>query len=339
MTEHNVFFFGAGASKAEGGLLTSELLFESLNDRRVPKEFTLIVKRFLKDLFRINDVTKLKSEKEIPGFEELLTLVDVAILKQEELSRYWNADTLRRLREALVYCMARILKIKLRRLEGEPHLAYHQNFVTTILDQNKPDVHNSLVSLNYDILLDNPILARYPRIDIDYGVSFRNMHEPHQTRSMKLLKLHGSLNWAFCPVCNSIKLYREGKIADNIIAEKIPCDKDGAIQRPLLIPPTWLKVYDNAHLTKIWLESENVLRKASSVFFIGYSLPESDFHVRYLLKKSLFRSKNSPRVVVVTRPENAKGSDLYLRYKRFFGRIEYENVGFEKFSVTADKYF
>lgn len=340
MSEYRVFFFGAGASKAEGGPLTSELLFESLNHSMVPGEFTTIVKRFLKDFFGIDDTSKLKSAKELPGFEELLTLVDVAILKQEELSAFWNTNNLRQLREALVYCMARILRMKLSSSSvAEPCQEYHQKFVASILDQENFASSNSFLSLNYDILLDNPILARYPDIDIDYGVNFRNIHEPRQDRGMKLLKLHGSLNWAFCPVCNSVKLYREGKISDKIIAEKIPCDRDGAIQRPLLIPPTWLKVYDNAHLTRIWLESERVLRKANSVFFIGYSLPESDFHVRYLLKKSLFRSDYAPRVVVITRPENEEGSDLNLRYKRFFGKMEYYNVGFEKFAVTAKNYF
>jgi len=340
MPEHRVFLFGAGASKAEGGLLTSELLFESLSHPGVPEEFTSIVKSFLKDVFRIKNISGLHSVKEIPAFEELLTLVDVAIFKQEEFSASWNANNLRRLREALIYCMAKILRIKLSPGTGEePRQAYHQQFVANILDEENAVRDSCFLSLNYDILLDNPILNRYPEIDIDYGVSFRNIYEPRPGIGIKLLKLHGSLNWAFCPVCNSIKLHREGKISDKIIAERIPCERDGATQHPLLIPPTWLKVYDNAHLVRIWLESEHVLRNADSVFFIGYSLSDSDFHIRYLLKKSLFRSNISPRVVVITSTKNKKGSDLYLRYKRFFGHIEYHNIGFEKFSNSVKEYF
>jgi hypothetical protein len=339
MPEHRVFLFGAGASKAEGGLLTSELLFESLSHRGIPEEFTSIVKRFLKDIFRIEDISELHSAEEIPAFEELLTLVDVAIFRQEDFSASWNANNLRQLREALIYCMAKILRIKLSpETAQEPRQAYHEQFVASILERENAVNGNCFLSLNYDILLDYPILNRYPEIDVDYGVSFRNMYEPRPGVAIKLLKLHGSLNWAFCPVCNSIELCREGKISDRIIAEKIPCGKDGATQHPLLIPPTWLKVYDNAHLVKIWLESEHALRKANTIFFIGYSLPESDFHVRYLLKKSLFRSNISPRVVVITSTRNRKGSDLYLRYKRFFGDIEYHNIGFERFSRAVKDY-
>jgi hypothetical protein len=235
--------------------------------------------------------------------------------------------------------MAKILRIKLSPTAGEePHQKYHRQFVANILDDENATSSNSFLSLNYDILLDNPILDRYPQIDIDYGISFTNMFEPRPELGMKLLKLHGSLNWAFCPVCNSVRLNREGKISDKIIAERLTCGRDGAIQRSLLIPPTWLKVYDNAYLVKIWLESEHVLRKACSLFFVGYSLPESDFHIRYLLKKSLFRSNTSPRVVVITSPRNKEGSDLYLRYKRFFGQIEYHNIGFEKFSSAVKEF-
>jgi len=177
-------------------------------------------------------------------------------------------------------------------------------------------------------------LRLYPEIDVNYGVDFRNIPKARRGQQVKLLKLHGSLNWAFCPVCNSLWLSLRGKIADRIVTERICCDRDHAVQQPLLIPPTWLKVYDNPHLVKIWLEAEHTLRKANTIFFIGYSLPESDFHVRYLLKKSLFRKNTYPRIVVVTSPNNTQGSDLHKRYRRFFGPIEYYPIGFEEFSIS-----
>jgi hypothetical protein len=135
-----------------------------------------------------------------------------------------------------------------------------------------------------------------------------------------------------------MKLNLGGKIADRVITERILCERDGAVQRPLIIAPTWLKVYDNAHLLQIWLEAEHTLRKADAVFFIGYSLPESDVHVRYLLKKSLYRKDTNPRIVVVTSPNNKEGSDLQRRYERFFGEIEYYPIGFETFSNDVREY-
>ena len=57
--------------------------------------------------------------------------------------------------------------------------------------------------------------------------------------------------------------------------------------RPLLIAPTHLKDYRNPHLAQVWYEAERVLREADRAIFIGYSLPDDDVEVVYLLKRSL----------------------------------------------------
>jgi hypothetical protein len=57
--------------------------------------------------------------------------------------------------------------------------------------------------------------------------------------------------------------------------------------QPLLIAPTHLRDYRNPHLAQVWYEAEQVLREASRVVFIGYSLPEDDVEVIYLLRRSM----------------------------------------------------
>lgn len=341
MSEYNTFVFGAGASISEGGLLTSDLLFNSLRNRRVNQEFVSIVKRFLKDLFGVTNIDTVKSKKLLPSFEELLTIVDVALLKQEEFSSDWNTENLLELRRALVYCIARILKISIEGKVDDLLIRHHKRFVNSIFDKNisKKVGKSSFISFNYDILLDSALLDLHPDWDVDYGIKIRNFADPRPDLGIKLLKLHGSLNWKFCPVCNCMELNYEGKIADKIIAENIHCEKDEAIQRPVIIPPTWLKVYDNAYLVKIWLEAEHVLRKSGKVFFIGYSLPESDFHIRYLLKKSLHRSgEKGPEIIIITHSENKEDSPLHLRYQRFFGSVRLEPIGFETFAENPCRY-
>ncbi len=92
--KNQVFFFGAGASISEGGLPTSKLLFESLKNPRVDHRLVSSIIRFLKDLFSIENINGLKSAKCLPSFEELLTIVDVAILKQEESLKILNFQTI-----------------------------------------------------------------------------------------------------------------------------------------------------------------------------------------------------------------------------------------------------
>ena len=125
----------------------------------------------------------------------------------------------------------------------------------------------------------------------------------------------------------------------SIFTKSEVCEKDRSNQKALIIPPTWQKVYDNPYLVSIWLRAERSLQKASKVIFIGYSLPDSDVHIKYLLKKSLYRSRgNQPEIVVVDRTGNDRSSSEYYRYKRLFGEIDYQPIGFEEFTKTVGNF-
>jgi len=52
---------------------------------------------------------------------------------------------------------------------------------------------------------------------------------------------------------------------------------------PLIIPPTYLKRFGVMFRT-IWGRCVDVLSTASEVYFIGYSLPEADWHSRFILR-------------------------------------------------------
>ena len=116
------------------------------------------------------------------------------------------------------------------------------------------------------------------------------------------------------------------------------CERDHALQRPLIIPPTWQKNYDNPHLAAIWLKAEELLGDTERILFVGYSLPESDVSIRYLLKKSLFRCKYKPEIAVVTEKGKDESSEEYKRYRRLFGRISFESIGFEKLAEDPTMY-
>jgi len=52
----------------------------------------------------------------------------------------------------------------------------------------------------------------YPDYHLDYGIDFVNFERindwkrPHKNKAVVLLKIHGSLNWLYCPTCNHIEL-------------------------------------------------------------------------------------------------------------------------------------
>ena len=336
----DVFIFGAGASKAESAPTTSELLpkaFETFtSDRRVGH-----LKKFIKDLYNAD----LQDSNSIPSFEDVLGLLDTALQRQECFSKKWNRAEIPKLREHLMYAVCQILHTQLRG-RGIIHRTFMENLVNH--RSFAPDKYYFL-SLNYDILLDNAIADQRTtrHLDLDYGIDFRNFDvdwfRPRKQQSILLLKLHGSLNWIWCPTCNSVKVGRGKKIVLEIWTESTECENDHTLQEPLIILPAWYKSYDNPHISAIWLKAEKALREAERVFFIGCSLRESDSRVRYLLKKSLFRP-DGPNVAVVVVDKRRGGEDkragekLKNAYKKFFGRIDYQPVGFEHFAKTLQEY-
>ena len=151
-----------------------------------------------------------------------------------------------------------------------------------------------------------------------------------------LYKIHGSLNWAVCPTCQVVYIAdpRLGKIAGETFDRHATCITPGhAPLEALLITPTNLKSYAQAQVSKIWGLAEHALRGASQIVFIGYSLPDGDFHIKYLLQKALFRSPRPKIVVVDFKPDDAeRPTEEEVRYKRLFGPdITYFTGGFARY--------
>ena len=352
--EQVVFLFGAGASASEGGTLTNSLLPESFN-RFKNNGKVKNVKEYIRDIYH-NDCD---DKSNIPTFEEILGPIDIALQKQEHISSKWNNEKLAILRNDLIYCICKILE---QTLEHNKNI--HTNFINDLLGEHNERWNKcNFISLNYDILLDNALTRlgdKYStdrsgneyKIDLDYGIRFRNeielemienkdleeMWHPPGPMKVHLLKLHGSLNWLYCPTCNSIKITPKKKGVMKIFTESELCESDLSEQRPLIVPPAFIKTYDNPYLVSIWLQAERILQKASRVYFIGYSMPEADIQIQYLLKKSLFRCNgNFPKIIIVGKNSNNVNNDICNRYKRLFGHIEYLPIGFENLSSHLNK--
>jgi hypothetical protein len=76
------------------------------------------------------------------------------------------------------------------------------------------------------------------------------------------------------------------------------CRECQTFRRPVLIAPTHRKDYRNPHIAQVWYQAEQSLRLAEKAIFIGYSLPDDDVEVIYLLKRSLGHLQPSSFTVV-----------------------------------------
>src|SRR4030095_15350207 len=117
-------------------------------------------------------------------------------------------------------------------------------------------------------------------------------------------------------------------IKASLTADGAPCSVCGRPLRPLLVAPSHLKDYRNPHLSQVWYEAQRVLRQADRVVFVGYSLPDDDVEVVYLLKRGLAHLTDPKRFIVIEYCKENPGIALAehsvgRRYRALFGDVNW----------------
>jgi hypothetical protein len=305
---------------------------------------------FFKEMFEIDIELEDPSRINFPTFEEVLGLTDLAIHRKEAFkhfdieNRATNSGRLRFIAQYLVFLVARVLDANLRN-----RAKFHRKLVSALQDA---DVLKKVVfvSTNYDILIDNALVDEYQHnIDLDYGMEFRNFDRsddwtrPRRNRSVSLYKPHGSLNWLFCPTCNELELTPKEKGVVRLISDfaYATCPQCGSVYSPLIVPPTFYKDLSNVFLSSIWNRTDVALRKVKHIIFCGYSLPDADIHIKYLLKRAQVNRNGSLRVTVVNHypgKEREMAKQEKDRYQRFLGTgVSYTDLSFEVFAADPMK--
>ena len=308
------------------------------------------IKGFMQALYHHGDT--------IPPIEDVLSLIDDALLQNRPLTNEYSIEKLRATRLRLILAISDLLKFHLEDHNGEFTWSEATNHFANCLQPS--DV---TITTNYDLILDNAISKRaYHYGAIDYGADIRYFYEFHsrdfqqqiaakeavQTdQQIKLLKLHGSLNWLYCPICQAIDI-TVGMKGVTLLrhAEMAPKCPYGHGYVPLLIAPTLLKSYDNPFISTIWRQSEDALAQADKIVIAGYSLPQADIIFRTRLIRALARNHDIRRskglspvqMVVVDRPYGCSVEETTRRdiakqhFERILGpQISFEPIGFEQY--------
>lgn len=339
MSIEEVIFLGAGASASDGAPIQNEL-FKSYFSNHNNDELSNSLKEFFRDFFGINPDKN--GNETFPTFEEVLGILELSISRNESFRKYPivpGNPKVQEVREQLIFLIAKILRQKL--LYGRVN---HDKLINRLINERMIK-KTAFISLNYDILIDNAITEKHDEVDLDYGISFTNFlkrddwHKPRKNRKTLLLKLHGSLNWLYCPTCISLTITpKEKSVSTSTIAERpIACERCNTNMIPIIIPPTFFKVMSNYFLQKIWRRAEMTLSRTKRIIFCGYSFPDADIHIKYLLKRVEVNKGNTPEIFIVNNHAGKKNDikqEEELRYKRFFAdssRVHYLNLSFEEF--------
>jgi hypothetical protein len=351
-----VLFLGAGATKSVQGLSTDEILpalvaaKASLQQQdpsgRVNTLFDFLTQEFHVDP---NNVDKYQ----YPGLPLLMSLIDTALDRREPLYGRWSLNTLALLREAIEFGIFDALEENLVKVPTDNHFEMFQKFFPS------PD-QPCVISTNYDLIADSAMMflsqiRQAPGSLPDYHCGIANLLPigPEEKRFGTLLKLHGSLNWMLCKNCLRMELGKTDfrpylailqtvagpDLKSSLLSDGAQCPVCQSVLRPLLVAPSHLKDYRNPHLAQVWYEAQRVLRQASRVIFVGYSMPDDDVEVVYLVKRSLGHITSPKQITVVEYcAENpqipAAEHPVGRRYRTLFGDIDWHAGGLDQWFCT-----
>jgi hypothetical protein len=346
-----VVFLGAGATKSENGPLTNEILpglwtaRASLQAQDPTGKVDALVD-FLEKEFHVTSATK---KEGYPGLPLLLSLLDTALDRRETFHAPWDLDAIAKLREAIEFGIYDMLEVVLEKAPTNSHFMIFSKLFPTAEDQP------CVISTNYDLIADSAMMflgnTRKAAGGLpNYHCGIANiLHLRPEQRFGTLLKLHGSLNWLLCKTCLRLELGESDSKLYGTILQKVggrdlkstflpdgaPCTVCQSKMRPLLVAPSHLKDYRNPHLSQVWYEAQRVLRQAQRVVFVGYSMPEDDVEVVYLVKRSLAHITNPKQITVIEYCEDdvtvkAEDHPVGRRYQALFGDIDWTAGGLQQ---------
>jgi NAD-dependent SIR2 family protein deacetylase len=212
------------------------------------------------------------------------------------------------------------------------------NLIEALRNEAEPRQTVAVISFNYDMALESAFYLK--GIQIDYGLG-----EQGDGEGVPVLKLHGSVNWAYCKGCKRIvpwdlDSYLEkfpirargfGKKVSlpigSSISEYKHCEGADVEPEPVLVPPTWNKGEYHGVLSSVWRRAAEELGEAQSIFVIGYSLPLSDYFFRHLYALGSV-GKGTIRRFWVVNPDVEVG----LRFRELLG-LEAQ----ERFSLLSEE--
>ncbi len=107
---------------------------------------------------------------------------------------------------------------------------------------------------------------------------------------------------------------------------------------PIIVPPTFYKDLSKVFLNQVWNKAEIELLEVDHLIFCGYSFPDADIHIKYLIKR-IQKNRRHPEKLRITVINNHQGkqpeikSEEKIRYQRFLGvHVNYTDHSFEEFA-------
>ena len=285
----NVFFFGAGFSKAitsESKTLQelTEYVTELLMNENSTASFHY--KNFVPDTYKDN-------------IEVLMTYLSSALPYKRNEQRLQDKALYTNLTNKIADFFYSL------KVDYGSSMENLKNVCRSIWDND-----STCITLNYDTILEF-ILREYIKnnasrniefyaddinyfykcqlthpLSLDGSINIINANSIISSAVVNVVKLHGSINWYTDNKTDTIFYYPKRNIKNKHL-------------EPFIIPPVMDKMnfYNMPALDALWYQAYSALESAENIFIIGFSFPKTDISMHYLFKSALNNSTKDIYVV------------------------------------------
>lgn len=365
----NVFIFGAGASVHAGIPVMADffdIAFDLYDEGMLGQEDKKYFKKVIDAKGSLEKILA-RVDIDLNNIETMFSLIEMGRL----ISKFPGCNNIKEIEKLNIS----FKKFIIRTIEKRTNFIYEEEkglnppkiywyFIDKIISniENKNPASSCIITFNYDIALDYALEEMYGPRSINYCLNDKGVRNNIEGYGYKLIKLHGSINWALSKKNNKANIYPIS-ISDFIVEENImafvgrilsyPDESKGSLKKinieigskinklrwihnsdmfddsPLIIPPTWTKTEYQSLLSTVWKHAAEEISKAKNIFIIGYSLPETDEFFKYLLGLGMIdivRLKGfwvfNPTEKVLARFQSLLGRTLGKKFHTFQQKFE-----------------
>ena len=302
MSKKEVFILGAGFSRAVAGesMPLLQELTSAINKRIIRKDGE--IRSFWEKYIivpNIGNIQSVETENNQANFEDIMTFLSSNFAYEDYTDEHLKAILYRHVTDLIVKIFEE--KNLDKEFFKEPYLTSFCQY----LYRNKTDIF----TFNYDLVLENLLHQSisgssntfdplYSVKKMDLITSVWSSAEQHfWDNSLKLYKLHGSINWLYDPEFpNGIRIVK---------SHTLPEYRRGL--QSLIVPPSMLKNF--SFHTKLldfqWQMFREKLSQATKIYLIGYSIPKTDVATRYILQ-TYVNSKSKIFIINLNASEEQK---------------------------------
>jgi len=162
----------------------------------------------------------------------------------------------------------------------------------------------SIITTNYDGCMDEALLKHNLPIK---GTIVE--HGEDSTNAIELIKMHGSINWAYCESCQEVRefdlLQMKETYEKDILSYPVIgiCKNCKGTRRPLLVPPLSFKFLMFPNLVDIWNSARQTIENARYLIVVGYSFSEADTYITKIISRSMSMN-NSQKMIIINTNQN-----------------------------------